>query len=164
VVGTIGAAVRGFDSRLPVTQLVTIDDYIDRQLVLPRVAAGVLSGFSLTALVLAALGLYAVVAFAVGERTKEIGIRIALGAGGPGVVWTVVRAVMTTVSIGIAVGLLGAVGAGQALATVLFNVSPTDPATLLAGIAVLALVAVAAACIPALRATRVDPATVLRYQ
>ena len=164
VVGTIGAAVRGFDSRLPVTQLVTIDDYIDRQLLLPRVAAGILSGFSVTALVLAALGLYAVVAFAVGERTKEIGIRIALGAGGPGVVWTVVRAVMTTVSIGIAVGLLGAVGAGQALATVLFNVSPTDPATLLAGIAVLALVAVAAACIPALRATRVDPARVLRYQ
>jgi ABC-type antimicrobial peptide transport system permease subunit len=113
---------------------------------------------------LAALGLYAVVAFAVGERTKEIGIRIALGAGGAGVVWIVLRAVIVTVTTGIAVGLLAALGAGRALSAVLFNVSPSDPATLFVGIAVLALVAIVAACIPAMRATRVDPATVLRYQ
>jgi predicted permease len=164
VVGTMGAVVRGFDSRLPVTQLVTMGDYIDRQLLLPRIAAGVLSGFSLTALVLAALGLYAVVAFAVGERTKEIGIRIALGAGAPGVVWTVVRAVIVTLTAGLAAGLLAALGAGRALSAVLFNVSPSDPVTLLGGIVVLAVVAIVAACIPAMRATRVDPATVLRYQ
>ncbi len=164
VVGAIGAAVRGFDSRLPMTQLVTMDDYVDRQLLLPRVAAGVLSGFSFTALLLAALGLYAVVAFAVGERTKEIGIRIALGAGRLGVVWTVVRAVMVTVTVGLAVGVLAALGAGRALSAVLFNVSPSDPATLAVGIAVLSMVAIIAACIPAMRATRVDPAAALRYQ
>jgi predicted permease len=163
-VGTMAAAVRGLDSRLPVMQLVTMNEHIDQQLLLPRMGTGVLTVFSLTALILAALGLYAVVAFAVGERTKEIGIRIALGAGGPNVVWIIVRAVMVTVTTGIAVGLLAALGAGRALSAVLFNVSPSDPATLLVGIAVLALVAIVAACIPAMRATRVDPAVVLRCQ
>jgi putative ABC transport system permease protein len=163
-VGTIAAAVRGRDSRLPVMQLVTMGDYVDEQLLLPRIGAGVLTGFSFTALVLAALGLYAVVAFAVGERTKEIGIRIALGAGGVGVVWTVIRGVMWTVVAGLAAGLVFALGSARALSAVLFEVSPTDPATLVAVTVVLALVAIVAACIPAMRATRVDPATVLRYQ
>jgi ABC-type antimicrobial peptide transport system permease subunit len=126
--------------------------------------AGVLTGFSFTALVLAALGLYAVVAFAVGERTREIGIRIALGARGSGIVWTVIRGMMLTVAAGVAVGLLAAVGAAQVMSSVLFDVSPTDPATLFVVSVVLALVAIVAACVPAMRAMRVDPATVLRYQ
>jgi predicted permease len=163
-VGTVAAAVRGLDSRLPVMQLVTMDEHIDQQLLLPRMGAGVLTGFSFTALILAALGLYAVVAFAVGERTKEIGIRIALGARGSSVVWTVVRGVMLTVAAGLAAGLLAALGIAQALSAVLFEVSPTDPAALIAGTAVLTFVAVLAACVPAMRALRVNPATVLRYQ
>jgi ABC-type antimicrobial peptide transport system permease subunit len=145
-------------------QLVTVDDYIDQQLLVPRLGAGVLAGFSLTALVLAALGLYAVVAFAVRERTKEVGIRIALGARGPRVVWVMVRGVMLAVAAGLAAGLLAALSAARALSNVLFNVSPTDPATLVVVTAVLALVAVVAACVPTRRATRVDPAVVLRYQ
>jgi ABC-type antimicrobial peptide transport system permease subunit len=145
-------------------QLVTMDDHVDQQLLLPRMGAGVLTGFSLTALVLAALGLYAVVAFAVGERTREIGIRIALGARGSGVIWTVIRGIMLTVAAGLAIGLLVALGAAQAMSSVLFDVSPTDPATLFVVSAVLALVAIVAACVPAMRAMRVDPATVLRYQ
>jgi putative ABC transport system permease protein len=131
-------------------------------------ATGLVVDFWLPLSALAALGLYAVVAFAVGERTKEIGIRIALGASAPGVVWTVVRAVIVTVTAGLAAGLaaglLAALGAGRALSAVLFNVSPSDPVTLLGGMLVLAVVAFVAACIPAMRATRVDPATVLRYQ
>jgi putative ABC transport system permease protein len=158
------AAVRGLDSRLPITQLLTIDDYIDQQLLLPRMGAGVLTGFSVTALALAALGLYAVVAFAVGERAKEIGIRLALGAAGSHVVWTMVRGVMVTVGAGLAAGLLVALGIAQALSAILFNVSPTDPATLIIVTAALVLVAVVAACVPAIRAMRVDPAAVLRYQ
>jgi putative ABC transport system permease protein len=164
VVGTMAAAIRSLDSRLPVMQLVTMDDHIDQQLLLPRMGAGVLTGFSFTALVLAALGLYAVVAFAVGERTREIGIRIALGARGSGIVWTVIRGMMLTVAAGVAVGLLAAVGAAQVMSSVLFDVSPTDPATLFVVSVVLALVAIVAACVPAMRAMRVDPATVLRYQ
>ena len=156
--------MRGLDSRLPITQLLTIDDYIDQQLLLPRIGASVLTGFSVTALVLAALGLYAVVAFAVGERTKEIGIRIALGAAGSHVVWTMIRGVMLTVGTGLAAGLVVALGVAQALSAILFNVSPTDPATLIIVTAALVLIAIVAACVPAMRATRVDPAVVLRYQ
>ena len=161
---TIGRAVRELDSKLPIMQLTTVDDYIDQQLLVPEIGASVLAGFSLTALVLAALGLYAVVAFAVRERTKEVGIRIALGAHGPTVVWMMIRGVMVTVGAGLGVGLLAALGAARASSSVLFNVSPTDPASLIVATAVLTLVAVVAAWIPALRATRVDPAVVLRYQ
>lgn len=164
LIATIGRVVRDYDSKLPIMQLVTVNNHVDQQLLVPRLGASVLVGFSLTALVLAALGLYAVVAFAVRERTKEMGIRIALGARGPGVVWVMVRGVMLTVGVGLAVGLLAALGAARALSSVLFNVSPSDPATLIVVTVVLTLVAAVAAWIPALRATRVDPAVVLRYQ
>ena len=161
---TIGRVVRGYDSKLPIMQLVTVNDSVDQQLLVPRLAASVLAGFSLTAVVLAALGLYAVVAFAVRERTKEVGIRLALGARGTLVVWAMVRGIMLTVGIGLAAGLLVTLGSARALSNVLFNVSATDPATVLVMTAVLTLVAAVAAWIPALRATRVDPAVVLRYQ
>ncbi len=160
--GTIRRVVRDYDSKLPIMQLTTVDDYVDQQLLVPRIGAGVLAGFSVTALVLAALGLYAVVAFAVRERTKEVGIRIALGAHGPRVIWTMVRGVLFTVATGLAIGLIAAVSAARAASTVLFNVSPTDPETLAVVTAVLTLVAIAAAWIPARRATRIDPAVALR--
>jgi len=147
LIATIGRVVRDYDSKLPIMQLVTVNDHVDQQLLVPRLGASVLVGFSLTALVLAGLGLYAVVAFA-----------------GPGVVWVMVRGVMLTVGVGLAVGLLTALGAARALSSVLFNVSPSDPATLIVVTVVLTLVAAVAAWIPALRATRVDPAVVLRYQ
>ena len=162
--GTIRRVVRDYDSKLPIMQLTSVDDYIDQQLLVPRIGAGVLAGFSVTALVLAALGLYAVVAFAVRERTKEVGIRIALGARGPRVIWTMVRGVLFTVATGLAIGLIAAMSAARAASTVLFNVSPTDPETLVVATAVLTLVAAAAAWIPARRATRVDPAVALRDQ
>ena len=162
--GTIRRVVRDYDSKLPIMQLTSVDDYVDQQLLVPRIGAGVLAGFSVTALLLAALGLYAVVAFAVRERTKEVGIRIALGARGPRVIWTMVRGVLFTVATGMAIGLIAAMGAARAASTVLFNVSPGDPATLVVVTAVLTLVAVAAAWIPARRATRVDPAVALRDQ
>ena len=164
LIPTIGRVVRDYDSKLPIMQLVTVNDYVDQQLLMPRVGASILAGFSLTALVLAALGLYAVVAFAVRERTKEVGIRIALGARGPVVVWVMVRGILLTVGSGLAAGLLLTLGSARALSNVLFNVSPTDPTTLLVMTAVLTLVAAVAAWIPARRATRVDPAVVLRYQ
>jgi ABC-type antimicrobial peptide transport system permease subunit len=143
---------------------VTVNDYVDGQLLVPRLGTSILAGFSLTALVLAALGLYAVVAFAVRERTKEVGIRIALGARGSLVVWVMMRGILLTVAAGLVVGLLAALGAARASSSVLFNVSPADPATLIVVTAVLSIVALAAAWIPALHATRVDPAVVLRYQ
>jgi predicted permease len=162
--GTLGRVVRELDSKLPVLQTTTLDDFLAQQLLIPRIGTSILAGFSLTALILAALGLYAVVAFAVGERAKEVGIRMALGARGAHVVWVTIRGVIFTVGGGLAVGFMLALGAAQGMSNVLFRVSPTDPATLVVVTMILALVAVAAALIPARRATRVNPLEVLRYQ
>jgi predicted permease len=164
MVGTLSRIVHEVDRALPVLLASTMDDYLAQQLLIPRLGATVLSGFSLAALVLAALGLYAVVAFAVSERAREVGIRMALGARGPHVMWTTIRGVMITVGAGLVVGLGLALAAAQGMSTVLFRVSPTDPATLVAVTSVLALVALVAALIPARRATRVNPLEVLRYQ
>jgi len=162
--GTLGRVIHEVDSKLPVLQTTTLDDFLAQQLLIPRIGTSILAGFSLTALILAALGLYAVVAFAVGERAKEVGIRMALGARGAHVVWVTIRGVILTVGVGLAVGFMLALGAAQGMSNVLFRVSPTDPATLVVVTMILALVAVAAALIPARRATRVNPLEVLRYQ
>jgi predicted permease len=162
--GTLGRVVRELDPALPVLRASTMDDYLAQQLLVPRLGASILAGFSLAALVLAALGLYAVVAFAVGERAREVGIRMALGAGGSHVVWVTIRGVMMTVGVGLAVGMMLALAAAQGMSAVLYKVSPTDPATLVIVTVTLALVAAIAALIPARRATRVDPLVVLRYQ
>ena len=162
--GTLSRVIREVDAQLPVLQATTMDDYLAQQLLIPRIGTSILAGFSLTALILAALGLYAVVAFAVGERAKEVGIRMALGARGPHVVWMTVRGVMMTVAAGLAVGLVLSIVAAQGMRNVLYQVSPTDPVTLAVVTVVLALVALVAALIPARRATRVNPLVVLRYQ
>jgi hypothetical protein len=161
---TLGKVVHEVDSRLPVLQQSTIEEYLAQQLVIPRLGAGILAGFSLVALGLAALGLYAVVAFAVGERARDVGIRMALGARAPHVIWTTIRGVMLTVGIGLVAGLMLAAGAAQGMRSILYNVSPTDGATLAIVTALLAIVAVLAAVIPARRAARVNPLVVLRYQ
>ena len=162
--GTLSRVVHEVDRALPVLQASTMDDYLARQLVVPRIGASILAGFSLAALVLAAMGLYAVVAFAVGERAREVGIRMALGARGPHVVWVTIRGVMMTVGAGLAVGMVLALGAAQGMSSILFRVSPNDPVTLVVVTVILAVVAAVAALIPARRATRVDPLVVLRYQ
>jgi predicted permease len=102
--GTLGRVIREVDSRLPVLQATTLEDYLAQQLLVPRIGTSILAGFSLTALILAALGLYAVVAFAVGERAKEVGIRMALGAHDAHVMWVTIRGVVIAVGIGLAVG------------------------------------------------------------
>ena len=162
--GTLSRVVREVDSKLPILQSTTLEDYLTQQLLIPRIGTSILAGFSVTALILAALGLYAVVAFAVGERAKEVGIRMALGARGPHVIWMTVRGVMMTVAAGLAVGLVMSIVAAQGMGSVLYRVSPTDPITLIVVTIVLALVAVVAAIVPARRATRVNPLVVLRYQ
>jgi predicted permease len=161
---TLGRVIHEVDSRLPILQQSTIEEYLARQLLVPRLGANILSGFSLVALGLAALGLYAVVAFAVGERARDVGIRMALGARAQHVIWTTIRGVMLTVVIGLVTGLMLAAGAAQAMRSILFRVSPTDGVTLAVVTALLASVAVLAAVIPARRAAHVDPLVVLRYQ
>ena len=129
-----------------------------------RVFGGMLTVFAVVGLLLAAVGLYAVTAFAVVQRTQEIGVRMALGARSGAVVWLFVKRASLPVGFGIGVGLAGALGLGRLLQRFLIQTSPTDP-TILVGIAVLlAAVSLAAAFFPARRATRFDPLAALRYE
>jgi putative ABC transport system permease protein len=129
-----------------------------------RVFGGMLTVFAVVGLLLAAVGLYAVTAFSVVQRTQEIGVRMALGARSGAVIWLFVKRVSLPVGFGIGVGLVGALGLGKLLQRFLIQTSPTDP-TILVGIALLlAAVSLAAAFFPARRATRFDPLAALRYE
>lgn len=116
------------------------------------------------ALILAAVGIYGVVAYSVGRRAREIGIRIALGASARGVIALMLKRTMRPVAIGAVIGLAAAVGVSQILSSVLFGVSPVDPLALAGALLVVAGVAFAAGALPARRAARVDPSTTLHYE
>ena len=131
----------------------------------PRMfVTGLLSAFAAIALLLAAVGLYGVVTYAVAQRTREIGIRIAIGAMPRHVVQLLVRQSALYVLSGIAIGTLGAYSATRVLKTLLFETAPTDLATFMIVPIVLAVIAVAATCVPAIRAARIDPAVVIRAE
>jgi ABC-type antimicrobial peptide transport system permease subunit len=120
--------------------------------------------FAVLALVLAAVGLYGLVSFAVAQRTRDIGIRMALGASRGRVLADVLRDGMTLATLGTAFGLAGAVALTRVLGSLLFEVSPRDPATLVIVASVLAAVTLVASWLPARRATRVDPMVALRTE
>jgi putative ABC transport system permease protein len=130
----------------------------------PRFAARVFSAFALVALLLAALGLYGLLAYVVGRRTREIGVRVALGALPRDVRRLVLKEGLALTAGGILLGLAGSFGASRLLSSLLFGVGPVDPLTFGAGPLLLAAVAVAACLLPARRATRVDPAVALRSE
>jgi len=123
-----------------------------------------LSTFAASALLLALVGVYGVIAFAVAQRTHEIGVRIALGAERGAVVAMVVRQGMTIALGGIAIGLVAALGLTRFIASLLYDVTPTDPLTFAAAIGVLALTALAACCGPAIQAANLNPIVALRHE
>jgi ABC-type antimicrobial peptide transport system permease subunit len=123
-----------------------------------------LGAFGLVALVLAAVGIYGVTSRAARRRTREIGIRMALGARGADVVRMMLLRGLAVVGVGLAVGVVAALFATRALASLLYGVEPTDPVTLVSVVALLGGVAIAACYIPARRATAVDPLTSLRSE
>jgi putative ABC transport system permease protein len=135
---------------------------------LPRVQSLLLGAFAAIALILAAVGLYGVMAYSVSQRTQEIGIRMALGAHRHSVLMMVLRQALLLTGAGLVLGLAGAVALGRSLTTVLepllFQVEPSDAMTLATVPVVLAIVALVAAMIPARRATQVDPISALRNQ
>jgi putative ABC transport system permease protein len=130
----------------------------------PRFTALLLAGFALLAMVLALVGVYGVMAYVVSQRTREIDVRIALGAERQDVVWMVVRHGVALAGLGIVIGLIGAAAGTRLMQRLLFGVSATDPITFLAAAAALGVASVAATCIPALRAARVAPVTALRCE
>jgi len=122
------------------------------------------SAFALLATLLAAIGLYGVLAYSVAQRTREIGVRMALGADARRVRGLVVRQVGRMVLIGGVIGLAGAIGLGRVAQSMLFDMSGSDPVVMAISVVLLALVAMAAGYVPARRASRVDPIQALRYE
>jgi len=163
-VGMMRQELRSIDADVPVYQAGTMTDHISHALAIPRAAASMLAVFGALALMLASLGLYAVVAFVVSQRSTEMGIRVALGASGSRVFAMVVREMMTVVGIGAIVGLGLSFVSAPVLESQLFNVGPTDPTTLALVVGLLLLVAFVATCLPALRAARADPMSAMRTE
>jgi predicted permease len=157
-------AVRALDVDLPLYDVRTLDDHLLLALFPGRIAASVLGAFGLVALILAAIGIYGVTSYSVAQRTREIGIRMALGARLADVLRLVVGSGLKLVAIGVGLGLLGAYVLTRALTSLLSGVSPTDPVTFIFVSLLLIAVAVLATYIPARRATKVDPLVALRYE
>ena len=156
--------VRRLDAAMPIYALKTVSAQLDQRLLTERLIALLSAGFGLLATLLAAIGLYGVMAFVVAKRTKELGLRMALGAQPGSVVWLVMREVLVLVGIGLAVGLPAAIALGRLVSTQLYGIKPNDP--WMASVAVLMLASVAglAGLVPARRAARLDPILALRQE
>ena len=163
-IGPVRSAIQQLDPTLPITDAKTPDEHMGLSLFPARVAAVLLGIFGLLALTLAAIGIFGVVSYSARQRTREIGIRMALGARRQDVLHLVVLQGMTVVAIGLVVGLAGAFALTRFLSSLLYGVSPTDPVTFLGITVLLGLVAFSASYVPALRATNVEPMRALRYE
>jgi predicted permease len=162
--GAAQRTVRELDPNIPVYNLRTLERQIDRSLVVERFVATLSTAFGVLATLLAVIGLYGVMAYTVARRTREIGVRMALGALPRDVIWLVMREVLMLVGVGIAIGLAAAWGLRQFVSSQLYGISASDPLTVIAAATILAAVALLAGYIPALRATRVNPTRALRYE
>ncbi len=156
--------VSRLDAGMPVAEMRTVDSQIDRLITTERLVAGLAMAFGVLATLLAALGLYGVMAFMVARRTREIGIRMALGALRGNVLWLVMREVALVTGVGIAVGLPLAYGAGRLVQSQLFGVQAWDLAALAGATLIIAMAAALAGFLPARRATAIDPIHALRYE
>ncbi|MFN2622717.1 MAG: ABC transporter permease [Chthoniobacterales bacterium] len=161
---TLRRCVREIDSGLPLFKMQTLQDVITESITQPRMNGILLGCFAAVALALAAIGLYGVLSYAVTQRTRELGIRLALGAQRSDIFRLIVGGGMKIVGIGIVIGLLAAFIFTRLLATLLYGVGPTDPVTFGFVVMVLAAVALLANYLPAHRAMRVNPTVALRYE
>ncbi|MHB1168173.1 MAG: ABC transporter permease [Longimicrobiales bacterium] len=160
--GDVRAVVRAADQTLPVANLATMSDVLHASMAQPRFLTLLLGIFAVVALALAAIGTYGVMSYSVEERRQEFGIRMALGAHASDVLGMVLRQGLIVAGIGLLLGVVGAIALTRLLQSLLFEVSTTDATTFLTAPVLLGLVALLACTVPALRATRVDPARVLK--
>jgi predicted permease len=161
---SIISVIARLDPNLPVQEMKTMDQQVRENVFLDRMISTLSASFALLATILAAIGLYGVLAYTVAQRTREIGVRMALGADGPRVRRMMLRQVALMTAIGGVVGLGGAMALGRAAESLLFQMKGTDPLVFASGALLLALVAFAAGLLPAHRAARIDPMIALRYE
>lgn len=164
LVPALQSVVKQMDPDIPLSSVSTMEDWIGDSVARQRFSALLLAVFASIALLLAGIGIYGVVSYATNQRTREFGVRMALGAEPADVLWLVVRQGVGLAALGVVTGLAGAAALVQFLQSLLYNTSPYDPATLIGVAAFLAGVTLLACWIPARRATRVDPIIALRYE
>jgi len=164
VVSAIRRSVRQIDPALPIGSIRTLGELVDDRVRQERIVAQLSTFFGLLAMLLASVGLYGVLSYAVARRTNEIGIRMAMGAQHSAVVWLILRETLLLVAIGAVIGIGSAAALGKLVASRMYGVTPSDPLTTAAAAAVLTVIAMFAACFPALRAARVDPMIALRVE
>jgi predicted permease len=157
-------AIKKLDSSMPVYEMKTLETQLDETLLTERLIALLSAGFGLLATGLAVIGLYGVMAFVVTRRTKELGVRLALGARRRTVIWLVMKEVLILVAIGLFIGVPSAIGLGRFVSAQLYGIQGTDLRTAMAMVLFLAAIAAGAGMIPAHRASRIDPILALRFE
>jgi ABC-type antimicrobial peptide transport system permease subunit len=162
VIAAARRVVADVDPSIPLDDVKSFSSIIDQTFATRRLTKFLLGGFALAALILAAVGIYGVMSLHVANRSREFGIRLAIGADPRALVRLVLREGAVLAAVGVALGIAGAVAVTRSLSSLLYDVSPTDPAVLLALPLLLAGVALAACYLPARRAARSDPLSVLR--
>jgi putative ABC transport system permease protein len=161
---SVSAAVRSLDAEIPLADVRSMTDVVDATLARPRTVSVLITAFAIIALVLAAVGVYGVIAYSVSQRTQEIGVRMALGATVESVFRLVLGQALKLVLVGVAAGLFAAALLTRLLETLLFETEPLDPVTFAATALVLTLVATLASYVPARRGTRIAPTEALRAE
>ena len=164
LMSSIRSKLRDLDPNIPISNMRTTEVQISNSLSSERMIASLSAVFGLLATLLAVIGLYGVMAYTVAQRTREVGIRMALGAAQGNVIWMVMREVLILIAVGVAAGVPASLALTKLVQSQLFGLTPHDPATLIFATIALAAVASAAGYIPAWRASRLDPVKALRYE